>query len=222
MSSSTDLSPSPADADAPLPADGLSPVVISLCRGVLHRDAAPRDWQTLLDLAPRVRDYVAVLNLELMIDEAEGHAYLAQRPADENAETDLPRLISRRQLSYPVSLLLALLRKKLAEHDATSGEPRLIVTREQIVDALRVFLPDAANEARLLDRIDTHINKAVELGMLRRLRASGDGASTRFEVQRIIKAFVDAQWLNELEARLAEYRAYIDPEASTASRSEDG
>jgi len=34
----------------------------------------------------------------------------------------LPRLVQRRALSFPVSLLLALLRKKLAEFDAGGGE----------------------------------------------------------------------------------------------------
>ena len=48
---------------------------------------------------------------------------LAQR-ADEDGSA-LPRLVPRRQLSYPVSLLLALLRKRLAEADAAGGE-RLI------------------------------------------------------------------------------------------------
>ena len=76
--------------------------------------------------------------------------------------------------------------------------------RDEIVDLVRVFLPDTANEARLLDRVDTHINKIVELGFLRRLRGRDD----QFEVQRILKAFVDAQWLNGFEDRLAQYGAH--------------
>ena len=74
----------------------------------------------------------------------------------------------------------------------------------RFVDLVRVFLPDSANEAKLLDRIDSHINKVVDLGFLRRLRGRDD----QFEVQRILKAFVDAQWLGDLESRLVEYRAH--------------
>ncbi len=139
-----------------------------------------------------------------MLHEADGYAYLRQRPGEE--EDGLPRLVPRRPLSYPVSLLLALLRKKLAEHDAGGGEARLILEREQIVDMLRLFLPETANDARLVDRVDAHINKAVELGFLRRLR----GEQQRFEVRRILTAFVDAQWLADFEARLAEYRRYLE------------
>jgi hypothetical protein len=70
------------------------------------------------------------------------------------------------------------------------------------VDLVRVFLPDSANEARFMDRIDAHINKVVELGFLRRLRGRDD----QYEVRRILKAFVDAQWLSDFDARLEGYR----------------
>jgi hypothetical protein len=33
-----------------------------------------------------------------------------------------------------------------------------------------------------------------------------------FEVQRILKAFVDAQWLAEFDGRLAAYRAQLESE----------
>ncbi|KAB7624111.1 DUF4194 domain-containing protein [Alkalilimnicola sp. S0819] len=183
--------------------DRLSTVLIALFKGVLYQDQAPETWQGLLDLQARVRDYVAVLGLELNLDEAEGYAYLGQRREDADGAA-LPRLVPRRALSYPVSLLLALLRKKLAEHDAGGGDPRLILAREQIVELMRVFLPESANEAKLVDRIDSHINKAVELGFLRRLRGQPD----QLEVRRILKAYVDAQWLSEFQDRLAEYRAH--------------
>ncbi|HSH26293.1 MAG TPA: DUF4194 domain-containing protein, partial [Wenzhouxiangella sp.] len=141
-----------------------------------------------------------VLGLELIVDEAEGYAFLRQQTG-EDRETELPRLMARRQLSYPVSLLLALLRKKLAEHDAGGGELRLVLSREEIVDLVRLFLPDSANEAKLIDRVGMDINKAVEMGFLRRLR----GQDNQFEVRRILKAYVDAQWLAEFDARLGEY-----------------
>lgn len=185
----------------------LSPVLIALFRGVLDREQQPDTWQSLVDLQAAVRDYVSVLGLELVLDEAEGHAYLRHGP-ETGEQPELPRLVPRRQLSFRVSLLLALLRKKLAEHDAQGSDPRLILSREQIVEMLRLFLPDSANEARLMDRIDTHINRVVELGFLRRLRGQRD----RFEVRRILKSFVDAQWLAEFDQRLADYRAYLGEE----------
>ena len=184
-------------------AAGISAPLIALFRGVLYRDQSLDLWQQLLTQPARVREQVLVFGLELILDEAEGHAYLRQRPAQEG-EPELPRLVQRRQLSYPVSLLLALLRKKLAEHDVSGGDSRLVLSREQIVDLVRLFTPDSSNEAKLVDRIDADINRIVDLGFLRRLRDQDD----QYEVRRILKAFVDAQWLSELEERLAAYRAH--------------
>jgi len=190
----------------------LSPVLIALMKGITSRDDDPAVWQALLDLQARVREYVAVLGLELILDEAEGYAYLRQRAAAEG-EPELARLVARRQLGYPVSLMLALLRKKLAEFDAGSGESRLILSAEQIADLVRLFLADTANEAKLMDRVDSDIKKIVDLGFLRKLRGSED----RFEVRRILKSFVDAQWLSEFDRRLADYRAHITGVAEEAT-----
>lgn len=181
----------------------LGQLLVTLFQGVLYRESDAALWQPLIDLQGRVRDYCATLGLELILDEAEGYAYLRHRAAAPG-EPDLPRLIPRRQLSYPVSLILVLLRKKLAEFDATGGETRLVIGRDQIAEQVRLFLPETGNEARLLDRMDTHLNKVVELGFLHRLR----GQEHQFEVRRILKAFVDAQWLSEFEQRLAHYKVH--------------
>ncbi len=182
----------------------LSGPLIALFKGVLYRDDQPVLWQALLRLESRVRDHVDVLGLELILDEGEGYAFLRQRPT-EDGQPELPRLIPRRQLSYSVSLLLALLRKKLAEHDATGGDPRLILTKEQIIEAVRIFWPETGDEVRLQNRIEADLNKVVELGFLRRLKSEAD----RFEVRRILASFVDAQWLGQLDEQLAQYREHI-------------
>lgn len=196
----------------------LSSLLIGLLKGVQYREQDERQWAALLNLQARVRDYVAVLNLELVLDEAEGYAFLKSRPepAEDDPTPRLPRLIARRPLSFPVSLLLALLRKKLAEFDAGGGDTRLVLSRDEIVELVRVFLPDGPNEAKLIDQIETTINKVVELGFLRRLKpASGVLAGpANYEVRRILKAFVDAQWLAEFDARLAAYQSALSGVAS--------
>ena len=183
----------------------LSVAVTQLMKGAVYRDTHDRAWNHLLQLQSQVRDHVAVLGLQVVIDEAEGYAFLRQRPADEDEERQLPRLIPRRALSFHVSLLLALLRKKLAEFDARGGETRLMLTRAQIAEMLRVFMPATSNEARLLDRIDEHIGKAEQLGFLRQAK-SGEQV---YEIRRILKAFVDGQWLADLDVKLAEYAALL-------------
>jgi hypothetical protein len=208
MTMNDDVLTAPADAVAELPA-----VLVPLLKGVLYRDDDALRWSALLQLQGRVRDHVAVLGLELMIDEAEGYAFLRSRPvAEGDPAAALPRLVVRRPLTFAVSLLLALLRKKLAEFDAAGGDTRLILSRDQVAEMLRVFMPEGSNEARLIDQVDTHINRVVDLGFVRKLR----GQDGMFEVQRILKAFVDAQWLGEFDARLAAYRAQLSGEQGAA------
>jgi hypothetical protein len=188
----------------------LSALMIILLKGVLYQETDAGMWNTLTSLQAHVRDYVVVLNLELVLDEAEGYAFLRARPeTDDDSAPKLPRLIPRRPLSFPVSLLLALLRKKLLEFDSSGGDTKLVLTHDEIVELLRVFLPITSNEVKLIDQIDTYINKVLELGFLRKLKSSTGTTAAGFEVRRILKAFVDAQWLNDLDARLADYQTYL-------------
>ncbi|MCL4445475.1 MAG: DUF4194 domain-containing protein [Actinobacteria bacterium] len=190
-------------------------VVIHLMNGPLYRDSHEKLWDALLRERHDVADYVAKIGLNVVVDEAEGYCYLrSQPPADDAPE--FPRLVARRTLSFHVSVLLALLRRRLAEFDASSAEVRLVLNREQIVELLRVFMPASTNDARLVDRVDTHINKVVELGFLRRLA----GSEELFEVRRIIKAYVDAQWLSEFDKRLDEYLVELGGESDSTDGDE--
>jgi hypothetical protein len=192
----------------------LSRVVVPLLRGVVYREEKEEVWNGLLELQSGVRDYLAALGLELVLDEAEGYAFLRSQPEDEeNNAPAIPRLVQRRQLSFPVSLLLALLRKKLAEFDAAGGETRLIMSRDEIAELLRVFLPAGSNEVRLIDKVDTHLNKIAKLGFVRPLR----GQKQMFEIRRILKAFVDAQWLTEFEQRLEEYQQELEKKGASSN-----
>ena len=184
----------------------LSSVVTTLLKGALYQEENPGLWGSLLNLQASVRDYVAVLGLELTLDEAEGYAFLRSRQdADEDGQSSIPRLVARRQLSFTVSLLLALLRKKLAEFDTSGADTRLILSQDEVVELIQIFLPAGSNEVKLIDQVDTTLNKIAELGFIRRLRGQGQ----MIEVRRIIKAFVDAQWLADFDKRLAEYRAQL-------------
>ncbi|PIQ31362.1 MAG: hypothetical protein CO186_08490 [Zetaproteobacteria bacterium CG_4_9_14_3_um_filter_49_83] len=182
----------------------LSAVVIALCKGMIDRETEARLWQQLLSLQLAVSDYVEILGLELIVDEAEGYAFLRARDAGPEQEK-LPRLVARRPLSFHVSLLLALFREKMAESDASGGEMRVILSRDEVVEMIRVFLPDGSNEVRLIDQVDSYINKIVAMGFARRLK----GEEKMIELHRIIKSFVDAQWLAEFDMRLGEYRAQL-------------
>jgi hypothetical protein len=174
--------------------------IIHLMRGVVYREQDEAAWATLGRDAAAVRDHFAAVGVEVIIDETEGYAYLQTRP-DADGEDPLPRLVHRRTLTYNVSLLLVLLRKRLVEFETTGAEGKLVLSREQIVEMLRLFLAESTNEARVVDQVDTTIRKAAELGFLRQLR----GGTDQWEVRRILKAYVDAQTLSDFASKLAEY-----------------
>ena len=67
---------------------------------------------------------------------------------------------------------------------------------------LRLFLPEVSNEARLVDQVDATSTRSSSSASCGGCAAHDD----QCEVRRILKAFVDAQWLREFDARLADYR----------------
>ena len=192
--------PRHSELDVPL-------VLTSLMRGVVEQDSHPQVWRHLQGAALQVREHVAALGLDLVLDDVEGYAFLRALPDQQLAEVRtgrpaLPRLVRRHALTYPVSLLLALLRKRLAEFDASSGEARLVLTREQVVDLVAVFLAGTGQEARVVQQVDSALVKVVDLGFVRKL----PGPDAGYEVRRILKAFIDGQWLADFDERL---RAYL-------------
>jgi hypothetical protein len=190
----------------------LSRALIALMKGIVDRQADEARWQSILDLQAPIKDHVELLGLDLMLDEAEGYAWLSSRVAEEDSP-EMPRLVARRQMTYPVSLILALLCRKMVESES-AGETRLILSRDEVVELVRVFLPATANEAKLLEQVDSHLNRIVEYGFARRMR----GQDHLIEVKRILKSFVDAQWLSEFDRRLEEYR---DPAGTDPAGKED-
>lgn len=187
-------------------------VLIQLFKGPLYRDAHERLWQPLLNRRAAIGDYVAVLGLQLDVDESDGYAFLRTKPEADD-ESGLPRLVSRHSLSFHVSLLLALLRKQLAEFDATSSDARLIVSRDQMIETLRIYMPDTSDEVKAARAIDGYIKRIDDLGFVRRLH----GDSDQYEVRRILRAFVDGQWLGDLDQRLDDYIAEITDQRPTTA-----
>lgn len=174
--------------------------IIRLMQGVVYRESDGDTWQTLERVGAGVRDHFATIAVDVVVDDAEGYAYLRSRVTDEGDEA-LPRLVRRRALTYNVSLLLVLLRKRLVEFETTGGDGRLVLTTDQIVEMLRVFQAESTNDARVVDQAETTIRKAAELGFLRPLRGQND----HWEVRRILKAYVDAQTLSDFAGKLREY-----------------
>ncbi len=176
---------------------------ICLFKGILYRDGNPKIWADMLKNIVSLENYFQIVGLRVYVDEAEGYAYLKQDVRDEE-NSDTPTLIRKQQLSYHLSLMCVLLRKKLVEQDASGSEFRLVLSREEIMEMMLVYSSGFSNEAKTVKQIQADINKLCDYGLLRELKGEED----RFEVMRIIKSFVDADWLVEFNQKLEEYVTY--------------
>ncbi|OFS14478.1 hypothetical protein HMPREF3086_14815 [Dietzia sp. HMSC21D01] len=177
-------------------------------QGVVYQESDA--WDDLVRHQGAVRDHFAVVGLEVVVDDDEGYAYLrtADTPEGENA---LPPVIRRRTLTYADSLLLVLLRKRLAEFESAGDPGQLVLTHDEIVEMIQLFLHRSTDEAREQHQIDASINRLVGMGFLRQLK----DRKGEWEVRRILKAYVDAETLSDFSAKLAEYAEAGAPEPTT-------
>lgn len=167
-----------------------SRILIRLLKGPLYRSRHRDLWEAMVRDQQHIRGYFQPLGLMLTLDEAEGFAFLVQQQFE--GDNDFPRLLPKRNLTFMQSVLLVSLRKRLAEHDAEEGSPRLIVTRQEIFSWLRPYLPEVNNEVKQKKDLDALIKRISEMGFLSVLTQHPD----EFEVLRIIKAIITAGQVN--------------------------
>ena|SRR2546428_5893519 len=178
---------------------GYSISLIALLKGIVY-DHQKEAWENLLRYEPDVKKYFQPLGLELFIDKSEGYSYLRQKEWEEE-ENVLPKLIEKRQLNFFTSLMCIVLRKYLLEQDAQGGSVRSIINEQEIINRMRVFLPNTCDEAKQHEKTLTTINKVVEIGFLRKLEDN----ERNYEIHRIIKGFVNADVIDDTLKKLQTY-----------------
>lgn len=183
---------------SPLPAYALP--ILHLSKGIVYR-YQDDVWRGLQHHLGEVKRHFATIGLEVFVDDAEGYALLRQLPyADEQA--NWPKLSEKRALSYPVTLLSILLRKRLLEADAQDDGAGLVVAGSDLKEQLTVFLPaTGTDETKLTRQMDTYLNQLVELRFLRKLTGEAD----RYEISRVLSAYIK---LEDMEAILEKLRQY--------------
>jgi hypothetical protein len=177
-----------------------SHILVVLLKGIVYSHNE-KVWDELLkpEHEADVKKYFADINLDLIIDKSEGYAYLKQRASEEEEET--PKLIEKRQLNFHVSLLCLLLRKHLIENDREGESSKAILSKEEIINLVKPFYKETTNEANQQKQIEAALKRVIEEGFLRKMKTEDD----QYEVNRIIKAFVNADVVKDSLARLQTY-----------------
>lgn len=177
-----------------------------LLKGLFYKSDNEKAWNELVENSFGViKDYFEVIGLDVVLDENEGYAYLQNIEFNDD-ELAPPKLIRTRELSYKVSLLCVLLRKRMVDFDMQSDNTKAIITSSDIRDMMLLFMDIKTNEVKQIKEIDSSIKKVQDLGFLRGVK-NQDGA---YEIKRSIKAFVDAQWLDDFSKKLDEYKEILN------------
>lgn len=175
-----------------------SSCLIALLKGIVYNHQK-EVWENLLQYEADARKYFQPIGLELYLDKSEGYAYLRQRDWEE--ESGMPRLTEKRQLNFLTSLICIVIRKYLLEQDAQSGSVRVIISEQELLNRLKVYLPASNDEAKQQEKIISTINKVIEIGFLRKL----EGQDKNYEIHRIIKGFINADVIQDTLNKLKDF-----------------
>lgn len=172
--------------------------LVALLKGIVY--STDKQWNELLQNEADIKKYFADIYLEVIIDKSEGYAYLKQKESEEE-EDEIPKLIEKRQLNFHVSLLSLLLRKHLIENDSEGESTKAVLSRDEIVNMMKPFYKETTNEAYQVKQMDTAIRKVEEEGFIRKMKTEDE----LYEINRIIKAFVNADVVMDSLEKLKRY-----------------
>jgi hypothetical protein len=175
-----------------------SSILIALLKGIVYEK--DKNWNELLQYKSDVKRYFTDVHLDVIIDESEGYAYLKQRDFDE-FEEEQPKLIEKRPLSFHVSLLCLLLRKELIENDKSGDAIKAVLSKESILQQMMPYFPETTNEEKPIKKIESAINALIKEGFLRKMKNDEE----LYEINRIIKAFVNADIVVDSLEKLKSY-----------------
>lgn len=197
-------------------------VCIKLLQGPIYANNNNDPLWTLLDTwQSDIQRYFAVIGLKVVIDNSDGYAFLSQidSPDDEenNSFSDetnysvLPKLIKEYPLSPNLSLLCVILREALDQFDASENQSvALVMKQSEIRDRLSSFIPETSDQSKVQAKLDSYLTRLCELTFLRELTEEqtqtfpGEIKDRTFEVRRIIRSKINAEFMEEFKNKLQE------------------
>ncbi|MBI1313976.1 DUF4194 domain-containing protein [bacterium] len=172
---------------------------VRLLQGVVYHDDDAA-WDRLLSNRSTLETYFGRLGLQLVIDEADGFAFLRQLSSEElpREYSGLPKLARSIPLSYGATLLCVLLREEMRqfeEHDVQNE--RCVVAAGDLFEQWKTCLPPDNDEGRLRQKFSTALRAMDDLKFARKVSDDPE----EWEIRRIIKARVTAADLEALKTQ---------------------
>ncbi|MEQ9410886.1 MAG: DUF4194 domain-containing protein [Fuerstiella sp.] len=179
-----------------------SSVAVRLFQGVVYLEDG-RSWDILLRNVTPLQEYMGRVGLQLVVDEAEGFAFLRQLSAEELPEgyDDLPRMFRRSRLSYDATLLTILLREELRRFEEEEvHDQRCVISGDALFEQWKLFFPRDRDEVKLRKALNVAIRTLEGLKFVRRFGKDTDD----WEIRRILKARVIAEDLEAVREQFVE------------------
>jgi hypothetical protein len=177
-----------------------STAAIRLLQGVVYNDDNTQTWERLLASTTALSEYFGRIGLKLVVNEAEGMAYLRQADdlGSEEAE-HLPRLFRRTPLGYDTSLLCVILRDLLRQFEEEELQhERCVVTQADLFGLWQGIFCKQNDDVKLHRSLQNSLRKLEELKFVKLVEQQPPS----WEIRRIIKARIPLEELERLRASL--------------------
>ncbi|MFT3860780.1 DUF4194 domain-containing protein [Micropruina sp.] len=195
------------ETDAPAAPGGLpestSRALVQLLQGpYLMRERHPKLWPALLADEPVIRQRLADLFLDLVIDTDAGLAFVRNR---NDLEGDLPKVIRSTPLTLIDTALVLHLRDLLLRAEASEG--RVFVGRDEIDDHLGVYAAASSTDrVTFAKRVNASVEKLKKNSVL--LSSAEEG---RYEVSPILAMVFDADQVLAVARELRALAGVAEP-----------
>jgi len=182
-------------------------VIARLLTGAVYYDDDGY-WQMLTEEKSSFASYFADMGVRLEVDTEMGMGFL--RPLNQAEEEEfatagfapVTKIIPPRILGYLPSLMCALLREALQNHEETSIESKhLYLDEAQLIDLLRPYLSETQDDKALKREVKKVISRVEEIGVIHRLP---NRSEVVYRVEPILRARISLVQLQELLTRLKE------------------
>lgn len=175
-------------------------VAVNLLQGVIYEEQADL-WSLLLSNESDLSEYFCEIGLTLIIDRAEGIAYLRQFGDEERTGgyERLPRLFKKTPLSYKPTLLCVLLReeyRKFEEEDLDNE--RCVIEVDSLFELWKSCFPANSDEVILRKQLITALNQLEKIKFVATLKEEPGS----WEVRKLLKARIPIDELEHLRDRL--------------------
>lgn len=179
--------------------------IIKLLQGPVYVDDK-NIWRELTQWPSAIQEYFGKIGMELVINEQDGFARVLQPETEEHDENPLPRLMKKQTLNYEATLLAVILREGLEEFDIKSDGNKFYLTQKEIKERIELFYKEQSNKSKLWRDLSKPITALLNIGILKLNREdAANKDNNKYEVKRIIKAFISNEKLEEIKNKINNY-----------------